>query len=115
MTSVTGDDVRIALPTEALERFCRRWQIDELALFGSVLRDDFGADSDIDVLVTFAPGSERSVDDLIAMQEEVEAVFGRRVDLVNRRAVEESRNYLRRRAILRSAKTIYVARSGVSA
>jgi len=112
---MAGNEVRIALPIEALERFCRRWQIEELALFGSVLREDFGPDSDIDLLVTFAPGSERSLDDLIAMQEEIEAIFGRRVDLVNRRAVEESRNYIRRRAILRSARTIYVARSGVSA
>lgn len=112
---MVGNEVRIALPMEALEQFCRRWQIEELALFGSALREDFGPDSDIDLLVTFAPGSERSLDDLIAMQEEIEAIFGRSVDLVNRRTVEESRNYIRRRAILRSAKTIYVARSGVSA
>ncbi|GAB4429288.1 MAG: nucleotidyltransferase family protein [Anaerolineae bacterium] len=112
---MAGNEVRIALPMEALERFCRRWQIEELALFGSVLRDDFCPDSDIDLLVTFAAGSERSLDDLITMQEEIEAIFGRPVDLVNRRAVEESRNYIRRRAILRSARTIYVARSGVSA
>jgi predicted nucleotidyltransferase len=109
------DQVQITLPTEAIEAFCRRWHITEMALFGSVLRDDFGPESDIDVLVTFKPEYQRSLDDIMAMQEEIEAIFGRKVDLISRRTIEQSRNYIRRKAILGSARTIYVARSGVSA
>lgn len=109
------EDIRIALPMEAIEAFCRRWQIVELAFFGSVLRDDFGPDSDVDILLTFEAGSRRSLDDLMAMQDEIEAILGRHVDLVNRQTIERSRNYIRRQAILGSARTVYVARSGVSA
>jgi predicted nucleotidyltransferase len=109
------DQVQVSLPTEAIETFCRRWYITEMALFGSVLRSDFDPESDIDVLVTFSPGYQRSLDDAMAMQEEIEAIFGRRVDLISRRTIEQSRNYIRRKAILGSARTIYVARSGVSA
>jgi predicted nucleotidyltransferase len=57
------DQVHITLPTEAIEAFCRRWHITEVALFGSVLRDDFGPKSDIDVLVAFRPEYQRSLDD----------------------------------------------------
>lgn len=100
---------------EALAAFCQRWQIVEMALFGSVLRDDFRPDSDVDVLVTFAPEYRRTLDDVMAMQDEIEAIFGRKVDLINRRTIERSRNYIRRKAILSSARAIYVTRSGVSA
>ncbi len=108
MTSVTGDEVRIALPMEALERFCRRWQIDELALFGSVLRSDFGPQSDIDVLVTFAPEAD-PVPDRQAMRSELEALLGRQVDLLYRRVIERDPNYLLRKAILQSARVVYAA------
>lgn len=97
------------LPMEALSAFCRRWQIVELALFGSALRADFRPDSDIDLLVTYAPHASRSLDAQIQMQAEIEAILGRRVDLVNRKSVERSPNYLRRRNILESARTIYAA------
>jgi predicted nucleotidyltransferase len=99
----------INIPYDAITAFCRRWHITELALFGSVLCDDFGPESDIDVLVTFAPESERTMADLLKMDEEIEQIFGREVDLVNRRAIEQSRNYIRRKAILKSARTIYMA------
>lgn len=114
MSSVE-DRIRIVLPTETVEQFCRRWQIVEMALFGSVLRDDFGPDSDIDMLVTFAPDFQRTLADAVAMQDEIEALLGRKVDLINRRTIEQSRNYIRRKAILSSARTIYVARPGVPA
>ncbi len=100
---------QIDLPMEALVGFCQRWQISELALFGSVLRADFRPDSDIDLLVTYAPQAHRSLDAQIQMQAEIEAILGRRVDLVNRKAVECSPNYLRRRNILDTARTIYAA------
>jgi predicted nucleotidyltransferase len=103
------DQSQIVLPMEDIAAFCRRWHVIELALFGSVLRADFRPDSDIDALVTFAPDSRRSLADTMRMQEEIEAVFGRAVDLINRRSIERSRNYLRRKAILGSARTIYVA------
>jgi len=98
---------RIPLDREKLADFCRRWQVTESALFGSVLRDDFGPDSDVDVLVTFAPEAHRTLFDLFDMEEELGAILGREVDLVSRRAIESSRNYLRRRGILSSAQVIH--------
>lgn len=101
--------VRLALPREAVAAFCRRWQVTEFALFGSVLRPDFGPASDIDVLVTFAPDAPWTLFDLVDMRDELAALFGRPIDLVTRRAVEQSRNALRRAAILGSAEVIYAA------
>jgi len=101
--------IQIALPMDEIKTFCQKWQITEFALFGSVLRDDFRQDSDIDVLVTFAPESHRSLVEWMAMQDEIEAMFGRKVDLIDRRSIERSRNYIRRKAILKSARTVYVA------
>jgi predicted nucleotidyltransferase len=103
------ENIQIDLPMEQIADFCQRWKITEFALFGSVLRDDFRPDSDIDVLVTFAPDAEWSLFDHMHAEEELSQLLGREVDLVSRRAVEESRNYIRRKAILRSARTIYVA------
>jgi predicted nucleotidyltransferase len=80
-----------------------------LALFGSVLRDDFRPDSDVDVLVTFAPEAHHGLFDLVDMEDELSVIFGRRVDLVERPGVERSENYIRRRSILRSAQPVYVA------
>jgi len=101
--------IQIALPMDEIKAFCQKWQITEFALFGSVLRDDFRPDSDIDVLVTFAPESQRSLFQLVTMKDEIEAIFGRKVDLVNRRSIERSPNYIRRKAILNTARTVYVA------
>ncbi len=101
--------VQIELPGAKIQEFCRRWHIRELALFGSVLRNDFRADSDVDVLVTFAPGVSPPWTDRVRMTEELCAIFGRPVDLVERRLVEESPNYIRRREILNSVEVIYAA------
>ena len=100
---------KIEVPEQQIADFCRRWKITELAMFGSVLREDFGPDSDIDVLVTFAPNPGWSIFDHLHMEEELEAVFGRNVDLVSRQAIEESHNPIRRKVILESAKVIYVS------
>ena len=97
------------LPLDRLADFCRRWKITELALFGSALRDDFGPDSDIDLLATFAPEADWSLFDHYGMENELVAMLGREVDLVSRRVVERSRNWIRRRAILSSARAIYAA------
>lgn len=86
--------------------FCRRWKVTELALFGSVLREDFRPDSDVDVLVTFEPGAPWTLWDLSRMRIELEAIFGREVDLVEKKAL---RNPLRRRAILANQRVVYAA------
>jgi len=101
---------RIPIDRNKIAEFCRRWKITEFALFGSVLRDDFRPDSDVDVLVTFAPDAEWSLFDDVDMEEELSAIFGRKVDLVSRRAVERSDNWIRRKAILSTAEPVYVAR-----
>lgn len=102
-------NARINIPPEKLDAFCRRWQIVELSLFGSILRDDFRPDSDIDILVSFAPGSRHTLFDMVRMKEELAILFGRKVDLVSRRGIESSRNYLRRNEILKSAEVLYAA------
>ena len=99
----------IEIPTEKIANFCQRWKITEFAFFGSVLRDDFRPDSDVDILVTFGPDAHRTLFDLVDMQDELEAMFGRKVDLVSKRGIEHSRNYLRRKTILNSAQIIYAA------
>ena len=101
--------VRIPLEREKIVDFCQRWKITEFALFGSVLRDDFRPESDVDVLVTFVPEARYSLFDLVDAQEELKEIFGREVDLVERPAIEKSENYIRRKHILASAETVYVA------
>jgi predicted nucleotidyltransferase len=99
----------ITLPDEWLADFCKRWKIAEFALFGSVVRDDFQPDSDIDVLVTYAPDSHTTLFDEVEIELELEAFLGRKVDVASRRGVEQSRNPIRRKAILDSARVIYAA------
>ena len=99
----------IQLPHDQLTEFCQRWKVRELALFGSVLRDDFRPDSDVDILITFAPEAKRGVFVLAQMQEELETLFGREVDLVSKRAIERSQNWIRRQNILEFAQVIYAA------
>ena len=102
-------DGKVDVADEAIAEFCRKWRIAELALFGSVLRDDFGPESDVDVLVRFEKPVRWDLFDIMHMEGELAAIFGRKVDLIDRAAVEESKNYIRRRAILGSARTVYAA------
>lgn len=102
--------VRVRYSQEALEAFCKRWRIKELAIFGSALREDFRPDSDVDVLVVFEPGVSWSFREWLQMIRELEEIFGRKVDLVERRMVEQSKNYIRRRHILSHLERVYVAR-----
>ncbi|HEY7216134.1 MAG TPA: nucleotidyltransferase family protein [Thermoanaerobaculia bacterium] len=97
---------RIPLPLEAIEAICRRWKVRELALFGSVLREDFSPKSDIDVLVMFDPDASWSAWDLIEMREELQNLLGRNIDLVEKKAL---RNPFRRREILGSHQVVYAA------
>jgi predicted nucleotidyltransferase len=101
---------QIKIPTDKIASFCDRWQVTELAVFGSILRGDFGPDSDIDLLVSFAPDARWSLFDLVDMEAELKAVLGREVDLVERGAVELSENYIRRKSILDNLEVIYAAR-----
>ena len=97
----------ITVPQERVREFCRHWQVREMSLFGSVLRPDFRADSDIDVLVEFASSYRPTLLDLGRMQGELEGVFGRSVDLLTRQGVERSRNPYRKQSILSSAQVVY--------
>ncbi|MCS6848659.1 MAG: nucleotidyltransferase family protein [Anaerolineae bacterium] len=101
---------KIPIPMDKIAEFCRRWKIAEFALFGSVLRDDFRPDSDVDVLVTFEPEARWTLFDWVDIREELCALLGREVDLVSRRGIETSRNYLRRNEILSTAQVMYAAR-----
>lgn len=92
-----------------LEAFFRRWKIVEVALFGSALRDDFRDDSDLDLLVEFAPEATWSLIDHIRMEDELSEILGRQVDLVTRYAVESSHNPFRKKEILKTARTLYAA------
>ncbi len=100
---------QIDLPMDKIAEFCRRWQIREFALFGSVLRDDFRPDSDIDVLATFDPDAPWSLFDHVDMQDELALILEREVDLVSRAGVERSKNPYRRHDILTSAQVVYAA------
>ena len=101
--------IAIDIDRDRITAFCRQWRIIEFALFGSVLRDDFRPDSDVDVLVSFAPDARWTLLDLAEMQEQLEAIIGRNVDLLTRRGVEQARNPLRTKAILSTAETIYAS------
>jgi predicted nucleotidyltransferase len=102
--------IRITIPTDEISDFCQHWKATELALFGSALRHDFSPGSDVDVLMSFASEANWSLFDLIRMERKLEGILGREVDLVERTAVDQSENYIRRRNILKKIKVIYVAR-----
>jgi len=96
----------IEIPHNLIETFCRKWRIVEFALFGSVIREDFRPDSDIDVLVTFEPEAPWSLRHIVDMKDELEAIFGRRIDIVEKKAI---RNPIRRKDILNSFRVVYAA------
>lgn len=97
----------IDLPMNEIAQFCRRWQIQELAVFGSALRPDFNSESDIDFIVNFEENADWSLLDHVRMQQELQTILGRDVDLVTKRAVEKSQNWLRRKEILSTASVIF--------
>ena len=97
---------QIRIDRGRIAEFCRKWKIAEFALFGSVLREDFRPDSDIDVLVAFAPGAGITFDNRVEMLDELSAIFGRPVDLVVKNAI---RNPFRRHAILTTKEVVYAA------
>ena len=100
------DKIHIEIPKDKIAEFCRRNRIRRLALFGSVLRDDFRADSDVDVLVEFESGSSLSLFDLARMQDELGSLLGRKVDLVESSGLQ---NPFRRYEIMRTQQVVYAA------
>ena len=100
---------RIVIDQPAIESFCRRWGVTELELFGSAIRDDFRADSDVDILASFADDRRPTLLTLVQMEAELGHLFGRKVDLLERRSVERSDNYIRRKHILAHREPLYVA------
>jgi len=98
--------VQIPIDRTRIEEFCRKWRVKELAIFGSALRDDFGPESDVDVLVELQPDHGLSLYDWVDMIEELKAIFGRKVDLVAKGGL---RNPFRRREILRTAEVVYAS------
>lgn len=101
---------QVPIDYDRIVTYCQKWKIIELALFGSVLRDDFQQDkSDIDVLVVFDPDAHWTLFDLVDIEDDLRNILGRKVDLVERRSIERSRNYLRKKEILGSSQVIYAA------
>lgn len=101
--------LQIQIDNKRLAELCQKWKIKELSLFGSVLRKDFGPQSDVDVLVSFFPDAHWSLFDFAKLQKDLEKLIGREVDLVSRRAIEASRNPIRREAILSSSVVLHAA------
>jgi len=97
------------LPMAQIKELCDRWQIEEFALFGSVLRDDFKPSSDIDVLITFAPNARKGLLTLARIKHELEDLLGREIDISTRKSIEQSPNKSRSQDILKSAQVLYVA------
>ncbi len=103
------------IPMDTIVEFCHRWRIRELALFGSALREDFGPDSDLDILVTFADDAEWGLFDHVQMQQELQALLQRSVDLISRRALERSSNWLLRQEILNTVRMLFSEREAIHA
>jgi predicted nucleotidyltransferase len=97
----------IDLPLDQIADLCRKYHVTELALFGSALRDDFRADSDVDLLVTFDESASVGLFEFAELQTELGNLIGRDVDLISRRGVEQSENWIRRREILGNSSVIY--------
>ncbi len=99
----------IPLPTSEIESFCRRWKIVRLEVFGSVLTGEFGPDSDVDFLAEWAPDARVSLYDLVRAERELAGIMGRRVDLHDRKSIEQSPNWLLRQSILQKTGTVYAS------
>ena len=97
----------IEIPIDKIKDFCKKWKVKEFALFGSVIRDDFDSSkSDIDVLITFFPGQNWAWE-IVTIKEELEDIFNRPVDLITKKAIENSKNPYRKKEILESYEVIY--------
>lgn len=102
-------DLQINVSESEIAAFCQKWLIEEFALFGSAVRGELDKNSDIDVLVSFSPEAKWTLFDHVDMQDELRSLFGQDVDLVSRKGIERSQNYIRRREIIDSARVMYAA------
>lgn len=97
----------IEIPIDKIKDFCKKWKVKEFALFGSIIRDDFDQEqSDVDVLITFLPEQVLGWD-IVDMKEELEIIFKRKVDMVDKEAIEKSRNPYRKKVILENYEVVY--------
>jgi len=108
--STVDPAIHPALSFKSIAELCRRFEVERLEIFGSALRDDFGPGSDVDFLVVFRDDGARGPLDFLNLQDELSRMLGREVDLLSRKAVERSSNYIFRRRILSTARPVYVAR-----
>src|SRR2546423_3957148 len=100
----------IDLGAQSIRDFCQKWKVKELSVFGSVLRDDFAPESDLDFLADFEEDAEWDLSDVAEMREELGAIVDRKVDLLSRFALNSSRNWLFRKIVLSSLETVYASR-----
>ena len=100
--------MKLNFDSGAVRSFCHERGIARLELFGSALGEDFHEHSDVDLLATIRPGIKCGLFEWVELKEGLEKIFGRRVDLVSRRAIERSRNPYRRHAILAHTEPLYV-------
>jgi len=101
--------LKIRLSEDALKAFCQHWKVKEMSLFGSVLREDFRPDSDIDVMVSFQEDAGWGLLELVRMKRELKALLRREVDLLTRKSIKQSPNWIRQQEILSTAQVVYVA------
>ena len=106
MTLQSPPQTRVPLPLDGIADFCRKWGVEELALFGSVLRSDFSPGSDVDVLVTFSPEARISLFEFVEMKDDLEKLLQRKIDLVSKGGL---RNPFRRHEILTTRQVVYAA------
>jgi predicted nucleotidyltransferase len=109
-TNLKKLEQRLGVSVDAIAEFCQRRQISELALFGSVLREDFNLESDIDFLVTFLPDAKINLVEIDEIEKELKQLVGREIDLIFKNSIEISQNWIRKRNILGTAEVVYGAR-----
>ena len=97
---------RIPLPIQQIKAFCENYGVEEFSLFGSVLRDDFGPDSDIDVMLKFKPGNGFTFENTPDIQDDLQRIFARHVHVIEKGRI---RNPFRRHAIMSSYRVIHAA------
>lgn len=95
------------MPMPEIEAFCTKWKITEFSLFGSVMRDDFGPDSDVDVLVEFEKSAGWKLDQWFEMEEELSELLGHDIDILIHSEVKRMENWIRRKSILESCSRVY--------
>lgn len=101
------DKIHQIIPLNVLQDFCIKWKIKTFYIFGSILRDDFKNNSDIDVMVEFSSDAEWTLLDHVEMRDELASLSGRSIDLLTKKSIERSQNKTRKEEILRTAKAIY--------